>query len=118
MKDYKKLVVWENAHKIVLEVYQLTKSFPTEERYGLVSQFRRSAMSIPTNIAEGCGKFSQNDFASYLQIALGSTQETEYLCLLSKELGYIDRIVHDDLSRQVGIVKAMLISFIKKIRKP
>jgi four helix bundle protein len=117
MKDYKKLVVWEKSHKIVLELYKLTKSFPVEERFNLVNQFRRSGISIPTNIAEGCGKFTQSDFVSYLQIALGSTQETEYLCFLSYELNYIDKTSYEKIDREIGEVKAMLISLIKKIRK-
>ena len=117
MKDYKKLVVWEKSHKIVLDLYTLTKSFPVEERFNLINQLRRSGISIPTNIAEGCGKFTQNDFVSYLQIALRSTQETEYLCFLSNELGYIDKDSYDRVYQAMGEVKAMLISLIKKIRK-
>lgn len=74
MKDYRKLVVLEKAHKLVLLIYRITGSFPKEERYGLISQIRRAAASTPTNIAEGCGKYTQPDFARYLQHAFGSIQ--------------------------------------------
>lgn len=117
MKNYKDLMVWEKAHALVLFVYKVTKDFPIEERYNLTSQIRRAGTSIPTNIAEGCGKFTQRDFAKYLQDAQGSSQEVEYLSLLCFELGYINLDVYKELDHQANEVKAMLISLIKKIRK-
>jgi four helix bundle protein len=75
MKDFRKLVVWEKSHKLVIAIYKVTSMFPVEEQYGLVSQMRRAAVSAPTNIAEGCGKHTQLDFAKYLQQAFGSIQE-------------------------------------------
>jgi four helix bundle protein len=116
MQDYKKLVVWQKSHQLVLLVYKLTVSFPKEERYSMISQLRRSSISIPTNIAEGCGKSTARDFVSFLQIALGSTQEVEYLSFLSCELGYTDQIMYKKMSRDIGELKAMLISLIKKVR--
>lgn len=92
MKNYKKLVVWEKAHKLVLLIYNVTRGFPNEERYGLTNQLRRAATSTPTNIAEGCGKSSQRDFAHYLEIAFASMQEVQYLSFLSFELKYLDAI--------------------------
>jgi four helix bundle protein len=83
MKDYRKLVVWERAHKLALFIYKVTIAFPKEEQYGLISQIRRAATSAPTNIAEGCGKQTQADFARYLQQAFGSVQEVQYLSFLS-----------------------------------
>jgi four helix bundle protein len=117
MKDFKKLVVWEKAHKLVLSIYKVTRSFPKEEQYGLISQIRRAATSTPTNIAEGCGKNTQPDFARYLQNAFGSMQEVQYLSLLSFELQYLNRDDYRQLDKDISEVKAMLIGLIQKIRK-
>lgn len=117
MKDYRKLVVWEKAHKLILFIYRLTQTFPREERYTLVSQIRRAAISTPTNIAEGCGKNTQPDFARYLQNAFGSMQEVQYLSFLSLELNYMDRKDFVVLDKNIGEVKAMLASLIQKVRK-
>ena len=117
MKDYRKLVVWEKAHKLTLFVYNITRTFPKEEQYGLVSQIRRAATSTPTNIAEGCGKNTQLDFARYLQHAFGSMQEVQYLSFLSYELKYVDREDYVTLDNNISEVKAMLIGLIQKVRK-
>ena len=117
MKNYKDLIVWKKAHAIVLYVYRQTAGFPKGEQYNLTSQIRRAATSIPTNLAEGCGKFTQLDFAKYLQIALGSSHEVEYLAFLSHELGYIKDDHYKNLNSQVNEVKAMLISLVIKVRK-
>ncbi|MFZ6011639.1 MAG: four helix bundle protein, partial [Bacteroidota bacterium] len=89
MKNFRELIVWQKAHQLVLLIYKLTKVFPAEEKFNLISQIRRAATSIPTNIAEGCGKFTHKDFARYLQNAQGSSQELEYLSFLSFELDYL-----------------------------
>jgi four helix bundle protein len=89
MQNYKELKVWEKAHPFTLQVYEATKNFPKEELYSLTNQLRRSAASVPANIAEGCGKKSNLELAHYLNIALGSSNESEYLLLLSKDLGYL-----------------------------
>ena len=89
MQNYKELKVWSKAHEFTLKVYQVTQLFPREEVYGMTSQMRRVAFSIPANIAEGCGKFTQQDFARYLNIALGSANESEYFILLSKDLKFV-----------------------------
>jgi four helix bundle protein len=117
MKDFKKLVVWEKAHKLTLLIYGVTKTFPKEEQYGLVSQIRRAATSTPTNIAEGCGRYTQLDFAKYLQQAFGSIQEVQYLSFLSFELKYLDNQSYTTLEKDINEIKAMLISLIQKIRK-
>lgn len=118
MKDYRKLVVWEKAHKLVLFIYGVTKTFPSEERYGLTSQIRRAAVSAPTNIAEGCGRQTQKDFAHYLQNAFGSMQEVQYLSFLSLELKYLDAITYSTLENYIGEVKAMLPGLMQKVRRP
>ncbi len=116
MQNYKDLIVWQKAHENVLLIYSLTKGFPNQEQFGITSQIRRAAVSIPTNIAEGTGKSSKKDFANYLQSALGSTQEVEYLLLLSNELGYINKDQYLKINSLTNEVKAMLISLIKKVR--
>lgn len=116
MKDYKKLIVWQKGHDNAKLVYDFTKCFPKEERYGITSQIRRAVVSVPTNIAEGCGKFTQKDFARYLQIAFGSAQEAEYLSFLSFELGYLKEEQYVKTNSLINEVKAMLISLLKKVR--
>lgn len=116
MQDFKDLIVWKKAHENALSIYNLTKSFPKDEQYGITSQLRRSSVSVPTNIAEGCGKFTQKDFANFLQISLGSSHEAEYLIFLAFELKYIDEKDYLKLNKSVNEVKAILISLIKKIR--
>ncbi len=115
MRDFKKLKVWERSHNFVLNIYQLTKLFPKEELYGIISQLRRAAVSIPTNIAEGSGKQTEKDFAKYLSIAAGSTNETEYLLILSKDLGFIKESIATDLITEINEIKKMLNAFILKI---
>lgn len=86
MKDFRSLQVWEKAHRLALEIYKATQDFPREESYGLTSQLRRAAASIPTNIAEGCGRGSDRELAQFIQIAVGSASEVEYLLELSHDL--------------------------------
>jgi len=116
MQNYKDLIVWKKAHENALMIYGQTKGFPKEEQFGITSQLRRASVSIPTNIAEGCGKSTKKDFANYLQTSFGSTQEVEYLLLLCFELGYLNKIQYDKLNSITNEVKAMLISLIKKVR--
>jgi four helix bundle protein len=116
MRDYKKFSVWHKAHENVLAVYRLTKNFPKEEQFGITSQLRRAIVSVSNNIVEGCGKHTDKDFAKFLQIALGSCHESEYLLMLSFQLEYLKKSDHERMSQQVGEAKAMLISLIKKLR--
>jgi len=117
MKDFRSLTVWEKSHQITLSIYKLTHSFPKEEIYGLTSQIRRSSSSISINIAEGCGRGSDADFARFLQISLGSASENEYLILLSYELNYLQKLDYENLLEQIQQIKKMLTSLILKIRK-
>ncbi len=116
MQNYKDLKVWTKAHEFTLKVYELTQKFPREEVYGMTSQMRRAASSIPANIAEGCGKYTQQDFARYLNIALGSANECEYFILLSKDLKFISEDDYSKINQIINEVKAMLISLITKVR--
>jgi four helix bundle protein len=116
MQNYKDLKVWERSHQFTLDVYRLTVNFPQEERYGLTSQLKRAASSIPANIAEGCGKNSQQELAHFLNISLGSANESEYFLLLAKDLEYINQDKFQELSDIINGIKAMLISLINKVR--
>ena len=118
MQNYKDLKVWDKAHQLTLKVYHASKNFPKDELYSLTNQLRRATSSIPANIAEGCGKNSQNDPANFLNITMGSANETEYFLLLSKDLGYLSIDQHLILYENVNEVKAMLISLIYKVRGP
>ena len=116
MKDFKDLKVWERSHHLTLSVYKATAAFPREELYGLTSQIRRASASIPTNIAEGCGRNSDNELARFLAIAMGSASELEYLLLLSNDLNFLDKADSDGLGIAVIETKKMLASLIRKIK--
>jgi len=116
MQNYKDLKVWEKAHLFTLKVYKSTKSFPKEELYSLTNQLRRSASSIPANIAENCGKNSKQEFAHFLNIALGSSNESEYFLILSKDLTYLNEETFNTLFNIINEVKGMLIALINKVR--
>ena len=104
------------SHGLTLRVYELTSQFPREELYGLTSQIRRACASISTNIAEGCGRESSADFARFLQIAMGSASETEYLILLARDLKYINTSQYLELTDAIVRVKKMLTSLLRSIR--
>jgi len=108
MQDYRKLRVWQGAHKIVLEVYSITNSFPAAERYGLASQLRRSAASIAANIAEGAMRDSDAAFAHYLQIAAASASEVDYHILLATDLGYVEPPMYELLIRELRVLRRTL----------
>lgn len=116
MQNYKDLKVWEKAHGFTLRIYEMTKAFPKEEIYSLTNQVRRAAASIPANIAEGCGKNSKLDFANFLNIALGSANESEYYLLLSRDLNYLKEEDFAELLKTINEIKAMLIALITKVR--
>jgi len=116
MQNYKDLKIWEKAHFFTLKVYEETKGFPKEELYSLTNQLRRAAASIPANIAEGCGKKGNHEFAHYLNISLGSSNESEYLLLLAKDLKYLPNEKFEILNLLINEVKGMLIALIAKVR--
>jgi four helix bundle protein len=116
MQNYKDLKVWQKTHEFTLNVYAVTKLYPKEEVYSLTNQLRRAASSIPANIAEGCGKYTQSDFAKFLNIALGSANESEYFLLLSKDLHYLQVEKFEELNKLINEIKAILIALINKVR--
>jgi four helix bundle protein len=116
MQDFRQLKVWEKSHDLTLAVYRATAEFPTEEKYGLTGQIRRSCSSIPTNIAEGCGRGSDPEFGRFLQIAMGSASELEYQLLLARDLSLLPVARYEGLHGSVTEVKRMLATFILKLR--
>lgn len=115
MKNFRDLLVWEKAHALTLRSYKATTSFPKHELYGLSSQIRRASASIPTNIAEGCGRRGNNEFHRFLQIASGSASELEYEFLLARDLQFISEVEYQRLNNDVCEIKRMLASLMRKI---
>jgi four helix bundle protein len=115
VKGFRDLKVWEKAHQLTLQVYKVSTIFPKEEMYGLTSQVRRAAASIPANIAEGCGRSSDAELGRFLQIAMGSASELEYHLLLTRDLSLLVEQDYGQLAVEVSEVKRMLASFIQKL---
>ena len=115
MQEFRKLQVWRKAHELTLRCYAMTGSFPREETYGLVSQVRRASASIPTNIAEGCGRGGRPEFSRFLTIALGSASELEYLLLLAHDLAYIRAEEYDGADEAVREVKRLLTGLLRRL---
>ena len=116
MKDFHELKVWQKAHHVTLAVYQLTATFPREERYGLTSQLRRASSSIAANLAEGCGRNSGAELARFCSIAMGSASELEYHLLLANDLKLIDPKKYDELAQQTIELKRMLTALIQRLK--
>lgn len=116
MQDYRNLKVWQQAHQFTLKVYRLTQSFPSDERFGLTSQIRRAAASIPANLAEGSMRNSDADFARFIHIALGSLAELDYHLLLARDLEYIKPAEHQTLESELAGIRRMLIAFGQKLK--
>ncbi len=115
MQHFMNLKVWQRSHQLVLDLYKLTLGFPKDERLGLISQLRRSAASVPTNIAEGAKRLGQQDFARFLNIAEGSLAETEYLIVLSTDLGYLASTRAKCLFEEISEIARMLNSLRARI---
>lgn len=116
MQSFTSLKVWEKAHRLTLDVYNVSTAFPRHEQYGLVSQMRRSSSSIPTNIAEGCGRGTDLQFGQFLRIAFGSACELEYQFMLARDLKYLDEMNVSSLIAKVTEIKKMLTAFIIKLK--
>ena len=118
MQDFRQLSVWRKGHALTLAVYRATQDFPRAELYGLTSQLRRAVSAIPTNIAEGAGRGSDADFGRFLQIAMGSANETAYLLLLARDLTYISDDAYASLDSATAEIKRMLASLLRTLRDP
>jgi four helix bundle protein len=115
MRSFRRFAVWDKAHRLTLAVYAASATFPRDELFGLTSQIRRASMSIPTNIAEGCGRRTDTEFAQFLHVAMGSASEVEYQLLLARDLTYLPPEVYESLSMEVTEVKRMLTGLIQKL---
>lgn len=116
MKSYKTLIVWQKSVDLVEGVYRITRDFPDDEKFNLTSQIRRSAVSIPSNIAEGHGRKSDGDFGHFLKIAFGSSSELETQLLIAKRLELLPEKEYDALAESLTTVRKMLNSLIARTR--
>ena len=117
LKNFKELNVWQKAYHLCLEIYRVTRKFPKEEIYGLTSQIRRSAVSIPSNIAEGYGRKTTGEYIQALYVAYGSNCELEIQTLLSGDLGFVGKEDLSRLQKEIGDVERMLKGLIKSLYK-
>ena len=113
-RDYRELRVWERGHAIALRAYLVTRSFPKEEQYGLTSQIRRSASSVPANIAEGCGR-GGGDLSRFCKIAQGSAMELDYHLLLAKDLALVEEETYQSFASEVVMFRQMHGKFISRL---
>lgn len=116
LRPYQKLVAWQEAYKLCLLIYKLTKKFPTDERFGLVSQMRRSSASVPCNISEGNSKKSEKEKAHFFETALCSLNELHCQCLLSKDLSFIDPKEFDTADDHIQRVSFLITKLLQSIR--
>lgn len=114
-KSFQDLLVWQKSHKVVIEIYKKTKKFPKEELYGITSQMRRSAISIPANIAEGYRKKSKAEKIHFFEISLCSLQELRYYIILCRDLNYFDRTDFDNLGTEINEIGKMITAYINAI---
>ncbi|MCF8275371.1 MAG: four helix bundle protein [Flavobacteriales bacterium] len=115
MRNFRELLVWQKAMEIGVKTYQLTRSFPPEEKFGLVSQLNRAAVSISSNIAEGASRGTDKDFKRFLEIAIGSAFEMESQIILCEKLQMVDTIQSAELLKELNDIQRMLSVFIKKL---
>ena len=115
MRKFTNYKVWELSHKFTLKVFDVTKKFPTSERFNLILQMQRAAYSIPSNFAEGCGRGSDKDFNRFVNICLGSAHELEYFIILTSELNYINKEDADFMLNDLNNIKKKLFSLSKKL---
>ena len=115
MQRFTELKVWQRGHALVLSVYRMTVGFPPNERYGLTSQIRRAALSVPTNIAEGSKRLTAQEYSRFLNIAEASLAETEYLLMVSRDLGYTTSLMADKAFSEVSELSRMLHGLRKKV---
>ncbi|MEC4686378.1 MAG: four helix bundle protein [Nitrospirota bacterium] len=113
--NYKELIVWQTSDKLAIEVYKVTKKFPKDEIYGITSQLRRAALSIPTNIVEGYARKGDKELARFVSIAIGSMAETEYLLDFSRRLGYVSEKEYEGIEAIRSEVGKLLWKFYKKL---
>ena len=116
VKSFKDLIVWVKSHEFTLEIYKVTKKFPADEKYGIVSQMRRAAYSIPANIIEGHSRKHKNEFLQFLSIAKGSLEELKYFIILAADLDYISAEEQNKIERLTTEISKILYSFTKRVK--
>ncbi|MCK5029691.1 MAG: four helix bundle protein [Bacteroidales bacterium] len=116
MHNFKELIVWQKARKLVKKVYLVVKNFPEEEKYGMISQIKRASISIPANIAEGAGRRTNNDFGRFLDIATGSSFELETLIILSLDLDFIEESDYNNLIEDIEEIQKMIYSLKARVQ--
>ncbi len=107
MNNYKELIVWQKSVDLAVKIYEATKSFPREELYGLTSQIRRSAVSIPSNIAEGAGRNSKKDFNNFLGISNGSSCELDTQLIIAQRINFINQSLQESLQQEINEIQKM-----------
>ncbi len=115
MRDFRSLKVWQKAHTLTLALYEATATFPQMHRFELTSQIRRAGLSIPANIAEGCGRSGKAEFAHFLNVAMGSASELQYHLLLARDLELLNSQNYQTLEQQVTETKRMLTALIQRL---
>ena len=116
MQDFTKLIVWQKAHNLTINVYKLTYSMPSEEKFGLISQIRRSCISIESNLAEGCGRDGDKELARFVDISMGSSFELRCQLLIARDLGYVNPKQYELFESKILEVNRMLGGLLKKLR--
>ena len=115
MHNFKKLDIWTRSMDLASEIYSLTNTFPSNERFGLISQMQRSAVSIPSNIAEGSAKSSNKDFSRFLEISIGSSFELETQLILASRLNYVEDGIYNSTQNNINELQKMIIGFKNKL---
>ena len=117
MRNYRELKVWQRAHQLTLDLYKITHSFPQYEQYGLTSQVRRAASSVGANLAEGCGRRGDAEFARFVLIAMGSASELDYHLLLARDLAFLQLKDYERLAAELAEIRRMLTSLLLKVKE-
>jgi len=117
IESFQDLKIWQRSIKLVEQIYKLTTNYPNDEKFGLVIQIRRSAVSIPSNIAEGFGRWGNKEFRHFLYISMGSCAELTTQLVISSNLGYIKKIETDKLVDEINQISKMITALIKKINE-
>lgn len=115
IRSFRDLEIWKRGINLVEDIYEITKPFPKEEKYGLISQMRRAAVSVPSNIAEGFGRFHSKEYRQFLHISLGSCAELITHIVIAERLKYISKRISDELSQEVSEISKMIMCLIKKL---
>jgi len=117
VRNYRELKVWQRARRLTLELYKITRPGPQYEQYGLTSQIRRAASSVGANLAEGCGRRGDAEFARFVLIAMGSASELDYHLLLARDLAFLPSKDYERLATELAEIRRMLTSLLLKVKQ-